>query len=166
MSISPALQDLLDRNKAIVPQFQPLNLSLAAGTKPLPMVAVISCTDPRGLPEKIFDVTSNDCGFSHMTQSNIHADLQRRFPEADLAYIDSLPFRTIDRYAQLPLSRSAVLLSAMFLQSGANFRDDIQFIHNSVLVKKELKDRTVGFIVDINTGQLTQVQGIVADAPQ
>ncbi|EXL41968.1 hypothetical protein FOCG_15327 [Fusarium oxysporum f. sp. radicis-lycopersici 26381] len=147
MSISPALQDLLDRNKAIVPQFQPLNLSLAAGTKPLPMVAV-------------------NCGFSHMTQSNIHADLQRRFPEADLAYIDSLPFRTIDRYAQLPLSRSAVLLSAMFLQSGANFRDDIQFIHNSVLVKKELKDRTVGFIVDINTGQLTQVQGIVADAPQ
>lgn len=55
-----------------------------------------------------------------MTQSNIHADLQPRFPEADPAYIDSLPFRTIDRYAQLPLSRSAVLLSAMFLQSGAN----------------------------------------------
>ncbi|WJG37226.1 uncharacterized protein FOBCDRAFT_245654 [Fusarium oxysporum Fo47] len=135
MSISPAVQDLLDRNKAIVPQFQPLNLSLAAGTKPLPMVAV-------------------NCGFSHMTQSNIHADLQRRFPEADPAYIDSLPFRTIDRYAQLPLSRSAVLLN------------DIQFIHNSVLVKKEPKDLTVGFIVDINTGQLTQVQGIVADAPQ
>ncbi|KAF5268794.1 hypothetical protein FOXYS1_301 [Fusarium oxysporum] len=173
MSISPAVQDLLDRNKAIVPQFQPLNLSLAAGTKPLPMVAVISCTDPRGLPEKIFGVTSNevfmlranggrietvfndmlaldhffDCGFSHMTQSNIHADLQRRFPEADSAYIDSLPFRTIDSLEQI-------------------FRDDIQFIHNSVLVKKELKDRTVGFIVDINTGQLTQVQGIVADAPQ
>ncbi|TVY60522.1 hypothetical protein Focb16_v003227 [Fusarium oxysporum f. sp. cubense] len=128
MSISPAVQDLLDRNKAIVPQFQPLNLSLAAGTKPLPMVAV-------------------DCGFSHMTQSNIHADLQRRFPEADPAYIDSLPFRTIDSLEQ-------------------SVRDDIQFIHNSALVKKELKDRTVGFIVDINTGQLTQVQGIVADAPQ
>ncbi|EXM16627.1 hypothetical protein FOTG_15058 [Fusarium oxysporum f. sp. vasinfectum 25433] len=128
MSISPAVQDLLDRNKAIVPQFQPLNLSLAAGTKPLPMVAV-------------------DCGFSHMTQSNIHADLQRRFPEADPAYIDSLPFHTIDSLEQ-------------------SVRDDIQFIHNSVLVKKELKDRTVGFIVDINTGQLTQVQGIVADAPQ
>ncbi|EGU75073.1 hypothetical protein HZS61_007179 [Fusarium oxysporum f. sp. conglutinans] len=128
MSISPAVQDLLDRNKAIVPQFQPLNLSLAAGTKPLPMVAV-------------------DCGFSHMTQSNIHADLQCRFPEADPAYVDSLPFRTIDSLEQ-------------------SVRDDIQFIHNSVLVKKELKDRTVGFIVDINTGQLTQVQGIVADAPQ
>ncbi|KAJ4132030.1 hypothetical protein NW765_013842 [Fusarium oxysporum] len=128
MSISPAVQDLLDRNKAIVPQFQPLNLSLAAGTKPLPMVAV-------------------NCGFSHMTQSNIHADLQRRFPEADPAYIDSLPFRTIDSLEQ-------------------SVRDDIQFIHNSVLVKKELKDLTVGFIVDINTGQLTQVQGIVADAPQ
>ncbi|KAM5520315.1 carbonic anhydrase [Fusarium oxysporum f. sp. phaseoli] len=184
MSVSPAVQDLLDRNKAIVPQFQPLNLSLAAGTKPLPMVAVVSCTDPRGLPEKIFGVTSNevfmlranggrietvfndmlaldhffgvtdivilhhtDCGFSHMTQSNIHADLQRRFPEADPAYIDSLPFRTIDSLEQ-------------------SVRGDIQFIHNSVLVKKELKDRTVGFIVDINTGQLTQVQGIVADAPQ
>ncbi|KAH7215569.1 hypothetical protein DER44DRAFT_652666 [Fusarium oxysporum] len=128
MSISPAVQGLLDRNKAIVPQFQPLNLSLAAGTKPLPMVAV-------------------DCGFSHMTQSNIHADLQRRFPEADPAYIDSLPFRTIDSLEQ-------------------SVRDDIQFIHNSVLVAKELKDRTVGFIVDINTGQLTQVQGRVADAPQ
>ncbi|KAI3579863.1 hypothetical protein IWW34DRAFT_620796 [Fusarium oxysporum f. sp. albedinis] len=120
MSISPAVQDLLDRNKAIVPQFQPLNLSLAAGTKPLPMVAV-----------SIF----------------IHADLQPRFPEADPAYIDSLPFRTIDSLEQ-------------------SVRDDIQFIHNSVLVKKELKDLTVGFIVDINTGQLTQVQGIVADAPQ
>lgn len=59
-----------------MPQFQPLNLSLAAGTKPLPMVAVgmlhlyvndlmnslvlpVSCTDPRGLPEKIFGVMSN-----------------------------------------------------------------------------------------------------------
>ncbi|KAK2471715.1 hypothetical protein H9L39_16706 [Fusarium oxysporum f. sp. albedinis] len=156
MSISPAVQDLLDRNKAIVPQFQPLNLSLAAGTKPLPMVAVISCTDPRGLPEKIFGVTSNEV---FMLRANggrietvfndifIHADLQPRFPEADPAYIDSLPFRTIDSLEQ-------------------SVRDDIQFIHNSVLVKKELKDLTVGFIVDINTGQLTQVQGIVADAPQ
>ncbi|KAJ0146730.1 hypothetical protein HZ326_10583 [Fusarium oxysporum f. sp. albedinis] len=180
MSISPAVQDLLDRNKAIVPQFQPLNLSLAAGTKPLPMVAVISCTDPRGLPEKIFGVTSNEVfmlranGGRIETVFNDMSALDHFFGVTDIVILHhtdlSMPTSNLGfpRLIRRISTRcpSALLIVQCSCSLEQSVRDDIQFIHNSVLVKKELKDLTVGFIVDINTGQLTQVQGIVADAPQ
>lgn len=45
----------------------------------------------------------------------------------------------------------------MIISLEQSVRDDIEFVKNSPLVRKELADRTTGYIYDIHTGKLNPV---------
>ncbi|KAE8442446.1 hypothetical protein EG329_003347 [Mollisiaceae sp. DMI_Dod_QoI] len=141
----------------------------------LPHIVVLTCADPRADPRYFLDlkptdgilyfhnvnghvaaiiddilaldsfigitdimvVHHTDCGATHFTDDMIRTSLKNRLPNHE--EIDKMAFGAVSDLEQ-------------------SIRDDLAILKASPLMRKELLDRSVGFIYDIKTGKLNPVE--------
>jgi len=169
--------ELLDRNRAVAAKHDPIPTFAEMGEKKiaLPHIVVLTCVDPRSNPQyflnlkpldailyfrtvnghvapvindilaldsfigitEILIVHHTDCGATHFTDDMIRTSLKKRLPDHD--EIDNMTFGAVSDLEQ-------------------SIRDDLAILKASPLMRKELLDRSVGFIYDIKTGKVNPVK--------
>ncbi|MCJ1452082.1 hypothetical protein MMC28_002423 [Mycoblastus sanguinarius] len=177
MSAKLTVKDLLERNKAFAANFKPFPLLSElgdAGMSP-PSILIVTCADPRCIPEQFLNlqppetvvfrnmcghvapdingilaldyfltfseimvVHHTDCGSTHFTDNQVREALKARLPKEQT--IDTMAFGTITNVEQ-------------------SVKDDLAFLKQSNLVRKELADNAYGFVYDLKTGLLSAVEG-------
>ncbi|OCL02869.1 hypothetical protein AOQ84DRAFT_421415 [Glonium stellatum] len=85
----------------------------------------------------ILIIHHTDCGASHFKEADIRAELKARAPGH--AEVDTMEFGAINDIEQ-------------------SVRDDIRVLRISPFIKKELAERTVGFVYNLKTGLLYPVE--------
>ncbi|OIW31240.1 carbonic anhydrase [Coniochaeta ligniaria NRRL 30616] len=172
----PTLDELLERNKVVAqthkapPQFS----HLPKEAKPRPDILVVTCADPRCDPayffatrpgemvvlrnlggrveaimpdilaldvlaefKHIYVIHHTDCTAIWMSEDAIREEL-RKVPGADPKAIDALPLST-------------------WADDEKSVRDDLKFLRDSSLLRKDLAASTHGLLLDIATGLLKTV---------
>ena len=168
-----SLNDLIERNKKYAASHQPLPTfpEIAELKIEPPQIIIVSCADPRVIPENFFqlcpgeciimrnvaghpqhclndivaldaflDITDivvvhhTDCGSTYWTNDFVRSKVKERLP--NLQGVESMQFGAVTT----SLEQSVI--------------DDLEFIRNSELIRKELADRSHGFLYDIKTGKL------------
>jgi len=86
------------------------------------------------------DMFVTDCGATYFTDEKIRTELKRRDPTN--VDVDLLSFGEID------------LTGSSHEQS---LRNDLEFLKTSRYIRKELAERTKGFLYDIKTGEVHEV---------
>jgi len=175
MADNTVVSELLKQNRAAVENYQPAPFfsELQALGAPLPATMIITCVDPRISPEKFLDlgpvgpiivrnvcghvapalsdivaldsllgltdiiiIHHTDCGALMMKDENIRSYIKKELPE--VKDVDSMSFSGIVDVEQ-------------------SVKDDLAVLRASPLIKKELKERSYGVVLDIKTGVFTSV---------
>ncbi|KAM0805785.1 carbonic anhydrase [Usnea florida] len=179
MSTAPTVEQLIERNKqyAASASSHPLISELASENLPTPNVVVLTCADPRCIPERflglgtdnrkldavimrnvcghaapalndiialdhflgftdIMVIHHTDCGSLHFTDEQVRETIRKRGPNDKS--VDAATFGAIKNLEQ-------------------SVRDDLAVIRGYPLLRKELADRSHGYIYDIKTGLLNPV---------
>ncbi|KAF8862799.1 carbonic anhydrase [Acephala macrosclerotiorum] len=180
MTSQLTVNELLERNKAVAAKHEPIptfaELS-EMGAEPGHIV-ILTCADPRCNPRYYFDLKPNDgviifrdvnghvapvlkdllaldtwigihdimivhhtdCGALQWTDEQVRTILKQRNPEHSKE-IDGIPtFGAVTNIEQ-------------------SIKDDLAFLKSSPFIRKELADRSVGYVFDIKTGKLSPVEG-------
>lgn len=172
MSTAPTVEQLIERNKQYAASASPLPFisELASEKLPTPDIVVLTCADPRCIPEQflglgtleavimrnvcghaapalndiialdhflgftdIMVVHHTDCGALHFTDEQVRKTIRKRGPNDKS--VDDATFGAIKNLEQ-------------------SVRDDLAVIKSYPLLRKELADRSHGYIYDIKTGLL------------
>ncbi|KAH7261588.1 hypothetical protein BKA59DRAFT_447837 [Fusarium tricinctum] len=157
----PNVEELLRRNAERVQTFKPIpylsELDRLPAEKKVPMPKIfIDAVVTRGAAGRIAHQFNNllfldhvlqftdvmiihhtDCSAELFSNEEVYQELRRRAPHAD----DQIKDITLPGYKELERS----------------VQEDIELVKASPLVRKELADRTQGFIYDIKTGEVKPV---------
>ncbi|KKP00493.1 carbonic anhydrase [Trichoderma harzianum] len=172
----PSLQELLQRNAQRAQDFKPIltfddmsNLPLEKQI-PMPKIFIVSCDDPRiiasdflGLKQWDAVVATGVAGrIAHQFENMLFLDHFLHFEDIMIIHHTNCSagiFKNDEIHKALeeraPGHPSIRLPGYEDLEQSV--RDDIEFVKNSPLVRKELADRTTGYIYDIHTGKLNPV---------
>ncbi|KIW10464.1 hypothetical protein PV08_11428 [Exophiala spinifera] len=168
-------QELLQRHEASLVNFEPLPLLSELEPAQMPRMLIITCADPRCIPENIFNlhtgeavvyrvpggnaqfllehvlsldsllhfteciiVQHTDCGATHFRDDKVKEGLRERAPDLE-QQIEGLKFGEITG------------------SLDENVKKSIDFLRASALVPEELKANTRGFVFDLKTGNLKEV---------
>ncbi|OCT49639.1 carbonate hydratase [Cladophialophora carrionii] len=170
-------QALIDRHTASVKDHQPIPTfeEIVQSGHDLPNILIITCADPRCIPEHIFKlqtgeavvlrvaggnaqyvlnhllsidslvhfkeaiiVQHTDCGATHFRDEVVKEELRKRAPNAGAA-IDKMTFGEITG------------------SLADNVKKSITFLKESPLVPEQLKSNIRGFVFDLKTGELQEV---------
>jgi carbonic anhydrase len=107
----------------------------------------------------IIVVHHTDCGSTYFTEDLIRTDLKSRCPHDKS--IDSTTFGAVSTRFVAPRSPDNIDSSAdiSFVYSiQQNLVDDLKLFKSHPLMRKELAERAYGFMYDIKTGKLEEVQ--------
>ncbi|KAH8908094.1 carbonic anhydrase [Coniochaeta sp. PMI_546] len=173
----PTLDELLERNKIVAQTHKapPNNIgSLPKEARPAPEILVVTCADARCEPayffatrpgemvilrnlggrveasmpdiltldvlmgfKHIYVIHHTDCGSTWASEDTVRQEL-KKVPGTDPRAIDALPL-------------------AIFIDDEESVRDDVAFLRNSPLLRKDLADSIHGFSLDIATGLLKTI---------
>ncbi len=140
-----------------------------------PSMIIVSCADPRVVPENIFGLKPGDsvimrciaghpqrvfndilaldavfsmkdlvvlhhtdCGATYFTEEGVKTELKKRGNKEE--EVDGMQFGAIST----SLEQSVV--------------DDLEFLKTSLYIRKELAERTRGFLYDIKTGKVREIE--------
>ena len=95
-----------------------------------------------------------DCGALAFTDEQVREDLRKRQPNEKS--IDTTDFGTITEYAFS--LRVVIPQSLTFPSLEQSVKDDLAVIKGSPLMRKELAERSYGFIYDIKTGLVSPLK--------
>ncbi|MCJ1227861.1 hypothetical protein MMC12_004520 [Toensbergia leucococca] len=139
MSTQITVNDLLERNKELATKHKPIPFlsEMSAIGMTTPQILIITCADPRSVPETFLGLQLCDCGATHFKDAQILAKLKERCP--DSKDIDSMTFGMINDLEQ-------------------SVKDDLAILKGSPFIRKELASRSRGFIYDLKTGLLSRVE--------
>ncbi|KAH6885436.1 carbonic anhydrase [Thelonectria olida] len=169
------IETLLQRNKAIshtpLPYFSELKESGSPGLHTI----IVTCLDPRCVPETFFNLAAGEVGVHRNAGGNIRDALR------DISILDSLfslkeiciihhtdcgtthvteesvrsymkeyvgkeHWAEVDKMAVWPVT-----------DIEASVRGDLEWVQKTPFIREELKKGTQGFVFDIKTGSLTKV---------
>ncbi|KAL6722050.1 hypothetical protein ACLMJK_001155 [Lecanora helva] len=194
MSVEPMSKILLERNVSVSPKEirlgQPayaLFRDIAKNHQPLPYISefkalgyvtpkalIITCVDPRNVPEKYLglgatdaSVIKNVCGHVGLAMNSILAlDHLLKFEElmiihhtdcGALLFTDADVRATVQ--ARVPGNNSIDSMEfGGITEVAQSVKDDLAVLGKSSLIRKELKERASGYVFDIKTGLLTAVK--------
>ncbi|UKZ74877.1 hypothetical protein TrVFT333_002547 [Trichoderma virens FT-333] len=172
----PTLQELLERNAQRAQTFKPIltfnemsNLPLEKQL-PMPKIFIVSCDDPRIIASDVLGLKQWDAvvatgvagRIAHQFENMLFLDHFLHFEDIMIIHHTNCSagiFKNDEIYRALeeraPGHPSIRLPGFEDLEQSV--RDDIEFVKSSPLVRKELADRTTGYIYDIHTGKLSLV---------
>ncbi|TVY65516.1 Carbon disulfide hydrolase [Lachnellula suecica] len=172
--------ELASRNKKIAAAHQPIPTFAEMGEMGvgLPHVIVLTCVDPRCIPEYFLNlhpsdgvlVTRNICGHIAPALNDILAlDAFLSIKEIMIVhhtdcgathFTDDIVRETMKK--RLPSSSHTevdnIKTFGAIKDLEQSVRDDIALLKAAPLVRKELADAAVGFVYDLKTGELTPVR--------
>ncbi|GAM35989.1 hypothetical protein TCE0_018f04737 [Talaromyces pinophilus] len=161
MDSSPSVEDLLKRNAKRMETFQPIpslaEISQLPPEKSLPMPKIfIDAVVTRGAAGRMASQFSNLLFLDHVlhfTDVMIihHTDCSAQlFTNADV-------YQALTERAHDAPSKVADLILPGFEDLERSVQEDVQLVRHSSLVRKELADRTRGFVYDLKTGEVRPV---------
>ncbi|KAI9665093.1 MAG: hypothetical protein M1821_006541 [Bathelium mastoideum] len=177
MSSPVTVADLLQRNTDYVSRHTPAPFlsEFEKIGKPAPAVAVVTCADPRCVPETFFDLKPTEVIVLRTAGGRVKPVLN------DLMYLDGLlslkgimvihhndcgkSFMTDDE-ARSALKKALPTATGLDSIEFGTFKDssleqsvmdDILLLKQFPLLRKELSDDCFGFTYDVKTGRLTAV---------
>jgi len=179
MSTEMNVSTLVERNSETAKKHNPIPTlaELGAMGKDAPHIMVLSCMDPRVVPEKFLNIQfedgvlvsrnagghvepalkdiialdaflrideimvihHTDCGTTHFKNKGIRDSLKARMPTKNHHEIDNMAFGAVD-----DLKQSVI--------------DDIVTLRENPYIRKELAEKTSGFVFDIKSGKLEAVK--------
>jgi carbonic anhydrase len=195
---SLTVTELVKRNEKHVAAHTPLPTfpEMKALKLDPPKIIIVSCADPRVIPEQIFGlnpgeaviirviaghpqnaindilaldaflnfsdiivVHHTDCGSTYFTEDSVRNEIKSRCPHEKS--IDTLTFGAVSTRFVAPLHLN---LFAFFTDPSAlrsiqqNLVDDLKLLRSHPLIRKELVERSHGFMYDIKTGKVEQIK--------
>ncbi|KAL1889893.1 hypothetical protein Sste5346_008618 [Sporothrix stenoceras] len=172
----PNIEDLLERNKAISHTPLPYYEELKQVNAPGPSTLIVTCIDPRCIPETFLNLSAGEVGVHRNAGGNIRAALR------DINIVDTLfNLREIciihhtdcgithvtdegvrdhikantDKEHWPEIDNLDVWSNA---DIEASVKGDLEWVRTTPLIREELKKGTQGFVFDIKTGLLTKVE--------
>ncbi|KAL3462200.1 carbonic anhydrase [Aspergillus heterothallicus] len=174
------VQELLKRNAKRVETFEPI-LSLSEiqtlppeKSLPMPKIFIVSCCDPRVDPWDILGLQKWDAVVTRGAAGRMASQFNNLlFLDHVLSFTDIMIIHHTDCSAELfsnadvcqvlnqraPEASEHVMDLKLpgFADLEQSVQEDIQLVKRSPLVRKELADRTWGFIYDLKTGEVKPV---------
>ncbi|CAH0043435.1 unnamed protein product [Clonostachys solani] len=182
MDASPSVEELLKRNAKRTETFEPI-LSLGEIAQlppdkslPMPKIFIVSCCDPRIDPWDILGLQKWDAVVTRGAAGRMAAQFNNLlFLDHILNFTDVMIIHHTDCSAEI-FSNADVRQALNERAPGANdtigtlrlpgfetesleqsVREDVQLVKSSALVRKELAERTRGFIYNLKTGKVEPV---------
>ncbi|UKZ75848.1 hypothetical protein TrVFT333_003543 [Trichoderma virens FT-333] len=178
MSNQPTINELLERNKELAKTYtpKPTIAEIKSEGHPLPKVLVVTCGDPRCVPEQFLGATAgeiavfrNVCG--HVAAEIpfiLYMDLILHFDEVMVVHhTDCGAFQFDDATVRKVLKVRAPEHAAKvdeYTEFGVitdldqSIKEDVAALKSSSLMRKELVSEIRGFAFDIKTGLLREVE--------
>ncbi|KAK0654966.1 carbonic anhydrase [Cercophora newfieldiana] len=176
--MSTTIADLLERNKATSPSHVPLP-SLGDfgpnGSTPVPKTMIITCCDPRCIPEKFFNLKDSEVIVARNAGGNVRHALRDIHIIDTLFSLDELAIIHHTDCGTLHFSEETIRSSVKSWSDeaywseidgtvyGANadleesVREDVAWVHAHPTIREGLKKGTQGYVFDIKTGKVEKV---------
>lgn len=170
------IETLLARNKAITHTPLPYLTELRAAGAPPPRTLIVTCVDPRCVPEAFFGLSPGEVGVHRNAGGNIRLALRdinildTLFKLEEIAIIhhtDCGTTHVTDEKVRASLKEIAgqehhTDIEKMEFGSNtdmkASVKSDLEWIRANPFVREELKKGCHGFLFDIKTGELEKVE--------
>ncbi|KAK0707323.1 carbonic anhydrase [Lasiosphaeris hirsuta] len=175
--MSTTVTQLLERNKATSASHDPIPTfgELKAARAPLPKTLVVTCLDPRCIPEEFFKLKVGEVLVHRNAGGNIRHALRdvllldEIFKLDELAIVHHNDCGTLafteetmhaDVKARLDKARWPEVDNIVF---GANtnmeesVKTDVEWVHANPLIREELKQGCQGFMFDLVSGKVEKV---------
>ncbi|KAF3406778.1 Uncharacterized protein DPV78_000934 [Talaromyces pinophilus] len=176
MGSSPSVEDLLKRNAKRMETFQPIP-SLAEISQlppekslPMPKIFIVSCCDNRVDPWDILGLQKWDAVVTRGAAGRMASQFSNLlFLDHVLHFTDVMIIHHTDCSAQLFTNADVYQalterahdapskVADLILPGFEDVQEDVQLVRHSSLVRKELADRTRGFVYDLKTGEVRPV---------
>ncbi|KUL88120.1 hypothetical protein ZTR_04016 [Talaromyces verruculosus] len=161
MDASPSVEDLLKRNAKRMETFQPIpslaETSQLPPEKSLPMPKIfIDAVVTRGAAGRMASQFSNLLFLDHVLRFTDVMIIHHTDCSAQLSTNADVCQALTERASDAP-SEVADLILPGFEDLERSVQEDVQLVKHSELVRKELADRTRGFVYDLKTGEVRPV---------
>ncbi|KFY33746.1 hypothetical protein V494_07353 [Pseudogymnoascus sp. VKM F-4513 (FW-928)] len=180
MSGNPTVEELLQRNAQKARSHRPIPTLSEISQQPhgqqmsMPKIFIVACCDNRLDPFQILGLEKWDAVVVRSCAGRIAPQMQNLvFLDHVLQFSDVMIIHHTDCSAELfkndhvretlkeraPAHNNAIdeLEFPGFDDLEQSVRDDVALVHKSPLLRKELAERTHGFVYDITTGKVTLV---------
>ncbi|KAL4982510.1 carbonic anhydrase [Aspergillus falconensis] len=180
MSSNPSVEELLQRNAKRVETFEPIPSLSEISTLPperslpMPKIFIVSCCDPRVDPWDILGLQKWDAVVTRGAAGRMASQFSNLlFLDHVLNFTDIMIIHHTDCSAQLfPNEDVCQVLAERAPDASREVKDlrlpgfedlersvqeDVQLVKRSPLVRKELAERTRGFVYDLKTGVVKPV---------
>ncbi|ERT01698.1 carbonic anhydrase [Sporothrix schenckii 1099-18] len=172
----PHIADFLDRNKAVEHKPLPFIEDLKAAGSPGPRTIIVSCLDPRCIPEAFFNLHAGEALVHRNAGGNVRTALR------DIVTLDSLfgldeicivhhtdcgTTHTTDDQVRAHVKKTADPASWPEVDKldiwavtdiEESVKGDLEWVRTTPFIRDELKKGTQGFVFDIKTGAVTKVE--------
>ncbi|CAK7244222.1 MAG: hypothetical protein STHCBS139747_005758 [Sporothrix thermara] len=173
------IEELLQRNKAVTHAPLPFVVEIQAAGLPGPGVMIITCLDPRCVPETFFNLGAGECLVHRNAGGNIRTALRdintldTLFPSLEelciVHHTDCGTTHVTDDGVRAHIKAFAgqehwAEIDQMDIWSltdtsiEASVKSDLEWVRKTPFIRGGLKKRTQGFVFDIKTGTLTKVE--------
>ncbi|KUJ10137.1 carbonic anhydrase [Mollisia scopiformis] len=175
MASNTIASKLLEQNKDAAKTYQPMPLfsELSSLGLEVPHTLIITCADPRISPEKFLDlgpvgpvIIRNVCGHVAPALNDIVSlDSLVNFTDVIIVHhtdCGSLMMKNenVRNYIKKELPEAKDVDSMKFggtIEIHQSVKDDLAILRASPLIKKDLREHSYGFILDIKTGEFITV---------
>lgn len=173
----PSLTELLERNRTFTPSHTPLPTfaEIGASGKPGPQVLVVTCADPRCEPYQFLNIAPFEAvairGIGGRVEPQLTGimavDTLFNFKEiAIIHHTDcGATMYTTEKVANVLKERAPGKESAIaqlkfgdFKDIAGSVREDLEIFRANPFVSKQLRENAHGFVFDIKTGEVTNVE--------
>ncbi|KAH7310428.1 carbonic anhydrase [Stachybotrys elegans] len=171
----PTIQELLDRNERLSTWFRPAKFFSEISTPRSPKILMVSCLDPRSQPEEIFGLQFAEAlSFRNLggRVASVHDDIVGldsllRFEHViiihhtDCALLHYTSDQVREGVRKLPgvtAEEAESLVLPNFSSLEDSVREDMEHLKKSKVIRPELKEAIKGFVFDIKTGLIKQVE--------
>ncbi|KAJ9613827.1 hypothetical protein H2204_014609 [Knufia peltigerae] len=162
--------------RATLAEFQPLPSLLEIEPEKLARILIITCADPRTIPENMFNLQTGEAVVFRVPGGNaqfllehvLSLDSLLHFKECIIVQhtdCGATHFRDAkvkeglrERAPDLKQQIDGLSFGEITGSLDENVRKSIDFLRASALVPEELKANTRGFVFDIKTGHLNEVK--------
>ncbi|KAL7801120.1 carbonic anhydrase, partial [Trichoderma afarasin] len=174
MESTPTIADLLERNKIIAENYKPSPYHTEPGYGKNPSL-IITCNDRRCIPERFFNIQPGEVvvhrnaggSVQHALRDIIILDEVLGLKEiAIVHHTDCGTLRFRDENVRKSLKAKTdpkhwPEIDAMYIGAitdvEQSVRDDLEWLGTTPFVRKDLVERTFGFIFDVKTGLVSPV---------
>ncbi|KAJ0420339.1 carbonic anhydrase [Aspergillus carlsbadensis] len=187
MDSSRSIEDLLQRNAKRVETFEPIpSLSEISNlppeqSLPMPKIFIVSCCDPRVDPWDILGLEKWDAVVTRGAAGRMASQFSNLlFLDHVLNFTDIMIIHHTDCSAQLFGNEGVCQVLAErapdatreveslrlpgFEDLERSVQEDVQLVKSSQLVRRELAERTRGFVYDLTTGEVRPVPDAISAA--